>query len=118
MIAQEPPRLERLAELATRIGHAVHSGGFTQTGAAAEASPYRVIPHGTELDEFVRVAYDDGWVMANFDWSTWKRTPEAAQLHDSSTAIDQATVVQLARIMTTLIRHDRFSEGTLRTIIK
>jgi hypothetical protein len=115
MIAQEPPRLERLAELATRVFHATNSGGFTQTGAAADASPDRVAPQGPELDEFVRVAYDDGWILAPFDWATWKGTPEAAQLRDSSTAIDRATVVQLARIMTTLIRQDRYAEGTLRS---
>jgi hypothetical protein len=114
MSTHAPPHLERLAELAKRIGHASDSRGSAHAGSAADASPHVVIPHVPELDELVRVAYADGWVLADFDWPTWSRTLEAAQLRDSCTAIDQATVVQLARTMTTLIRQDRFAEGTLR----
>lgn len=115
MTAHELPRLDRLAELATRMDLAARSGKIAQTSAAADASAFRITPYGPELDEFVRVAYDDGWVLTGFDWPTWKETPEAAQLHGSSVMIANATVMQLARIMTTLIRQDRFAEGTLRS---
>jgi hypothetical protein len=63
--------------------------------------------------EFVSAAYAAGWVLRDFDWPAWKDTPEAVQLRNDPDALEQATVVQLARLLTVLIRQDRFVEGAL-----
>jgi Family of unknown function (DUF6508) len=62
---------------------------------------------------FEQKAYDLGWVMLDFDWPTWKQTPEAETLRDDVQALAQATPDQLARLITVCIRQDRFCEGAL-----
>jgi hypothetical protein len=62
---------------------------------------------------FEQMAYELGWVMRDFDWGTWKQTPEAISLRDDDQALSQATPDQLARLLTVCIRQDRFCEGAL-----
>jgi hypothetical protein len=64
---------------------------------------------------FEQKAYDLGWVMRDFDWPTWKQTPEAETLRDDVQALAQATPEQLARLLTVCIRQDRFCEGALES---
>lgn len=66
---------------------------------------------------FVEAAYDHGWVIP-FAWSDWKGTPEAERLRDDRTALSHASVAQIERLLTTLIRQDRFAEGTLGEAFK
>jgi hypothetical protein len=47
-----------------------------------------------------------------FAWPNWMQTDEAQQLLADHTAIAQATDEQLVRLLTALIRGDRFGEGT------
>ncbi len=61
---------------------------------------------------FVKTAYDTGWVL-NFNWSAWKQTDEAISLRDDPAALAAAAPEQLARLLTVLIRQDRFVEGAL-----
>jgi len=61
---------------------------------------------------FVEVAYEDGWVSPEVDWPSWIETEEARQLRDDP-AIEQATVEQLQKLLTTVIRQDRFVTGAL-----
>ena len=63
--------------------------------------------------EFIHTAYAMEWVLPDFDWPSWKDTPEARQLRDDPDALRRATVVQLARLLTVLIRQDRYIEGAL-----
>jgi hypothetical protein len=62
---------------------------------------------------FEQRAYDLGWALMDFDWGTWKQTPEAISLRDDAGALDRATPEQLARLLTVCIRQDRFCEGAL-----
>lgn len=61
---------------------------------------------------FVEVCYDMRWVQP-FDWAEWKDSPEAIQLRDDPTTLEEATPDQLERLLTTAIRQDRFVEGAL-----
>ena len=61
---------------------------------------------------FVKTAYDTGWVL-NFDWPAWAQTDEAISLRDDAAALATAAPQQLARLLTVLIRQDRFVEGAL-----
>jgi hypothetical protein len=75
-----------------------------------------VIPYFSLSEEaaaFEQKAYELGWVMHDFDWGTWKQTPEAISLRDDAQALEQATPEQLARLLTVCIRQDRFCEGAL-----
>jgi hypothetical protein len=64
--------------------------------------------------EFVKACYDLGWILADFDWPEWKETPEALRLRDDSFGIENASCEQLAKLLTVLVRQDRFVEGALR----
>ena len=47
---------------------------------------------------FVKTAYAEGWVLTDFDWPSWKDTPEALGLRDDPKVLKQATSVQLAKL--------------------
>ena len=64
------------------------------------------------LTRFEAMTYDVGWVQ-DFDWMEWSRGPEAKRLMRNNASLAQATVDQIANIITTIVRSDRFSEGTL-----
>ncbi len=61
---------------------------------------------------FIKTCYEMDWVKA-FEWAEWKNTPEAAQLRDDPSVLEKATFEQLSRLLTVLIRQDRFVEGAL-----
>jgi hypothetical protein len=83
----------------------------------------RPLPHGMlHVPEFVlsdpavalvEAAYDAGWVLADFDWASWKNSAEARELTRDPQALARATHEQLAKLLTVLIRQDRFVDGTL-----
>ena len=60
---------------------------------------------------FLRAA--GGWLRPGFDWPTWAKTPEAQALRFDRDALASATPDQLAKLLTALIREDRFNEGAL-----
>lgn len=64
------------------------------------------------LNRFVDMVYNAGWIQ-DFDWMEWSRGSEARRLMRDSKALSDATVDQIANVITTLVRADRFSEGTL-----
>jgi hypothetical protein len=64
-------------------------------------------------DAFVKMAYKENWVRRGFDWPEWKQTEEAAKLRDDRTVLERASAEQLAKLLTALIRQERFCEGEL-----
>jgi hypothetical protein len=66
-------------------------------------------------ESLYRTCDDMGWVLQGFDWPAWNGTPEATQLRDNPGVLERATPEQLARLLTVLIRQDRFVEGALAT---
>ena len=69
--------------------------------------------HSELTSRFLEVAYRDGWVRPDFDWTEWAETPEARRLRDDRRALEQATVLDLARLLTVVIGSDKFDEGAL-----
>lgn len=51
----------------------------------------------------------------DFNWPEWARTPEAQAFNDPA-AIATATPVELVKLVTALVRSDRFSEGALAEV--
>lgn len=81
-----------------------------------EESGFYVLP-AIELSarerQFLNLAYQDRWVMEGFDWMTWLRSERGRNLTSRKTLIAQATEMELAQVITTLVRQDRFIEGAL-----
>lgn len=69
--------------------------------------------YSAAANDFVQCAYDLKWVREDCDWPSWSQTPEAARLRDDPDALAQATLDQLACLLTTVIRKDRYCEGEL-----
>jgi hypothetical protein len=67
---------------------------------------------------FLDAAYELGWVLPGFDWGTWSKTPQAEELRNSPETLARATAEQVAYLLTSLIRADRFSEGALASSFK
>jgi hypothetical protein len=63
---------------------------------------------------FVECAYESGWVKS-FDWADWLQMAEAQDLANNPEAMAAATHDQLAKVLTALIRQDRFDEGALNS---
>jgi len=66
-----------------------------------------------EVDRFVELAYEDGWVRTDFRWVDWCETNEARTLRDDPEALASATPDQLAKLITVVVRQERFYEGSL-----
>ena len=61
---------------------------------------------------FVKTCYEMGWVKP-FEWADWKDSPEATLLRDDRSALKNATLEHLVRLLTVVIRQERFVEGAL-----
>lgn len=68
---------------------------------------------GPALAAFHRAAHDGGWMRPGFAWGAWSATPEARALMQDPAALARATPEDLARLITLLVRRDRFAEGSL-----
>ncbi len=53
------------------------------------------------------------WLQAGFDWPAWMQTEEGRALRDRADAMETATPDQLARLLTAIVRSDRFTEGSI-----
>ena len=54
-----------------------------------------------------------GWVIVGFDWGTWLQTDEGRALRDRPEALASAGPEQLGKLLTAIIRSDRFVEGSI-----
>jgi hypothetical protein len=62
---------------------------------------------------FYEAVYELGWILTGFDWPRWMGSHEAQQLINEAEAVGEATAEQLARLLTAMVRSDRFCEGVL-----
>ncbi len=67
---------------------------------------------------FIQATYDLKWLHGNFDWGAWMQTEEATSLRDNPEAMTAATPEQLSKLLTVLVRQDRFCEGALEGAFK
>ena len=69
--------------------------------------------HSLKARAFLDMANTAGWVLIDFDWIRWQESAEGKVLLTDRQAIASADCVQLGKLLTTLVRADRLSEGTL-----
>ncbi len=68
---------------------------------------------GPEAMAFVAMAHEFRWVVQSFDWPKWRKTAEAEGLLAGPETIATASADQLAKLLTSFIRNERFCEGAL-----
>jgi hypothetical protein len=66
-----------------------------------------------QAEAVITVVGEAGLLQPGFDWPTWAKTPEAQALRNDPGALAAATPDQLGKLLTALIREDRFNEGAL-----
>jgi hypothetical protein len=88
-----------------------HFGGGRGTQCEPLTMPWFEL--GEVGSRFVQMAYDSGWVIGGFDWPEWANGPEGQDLLGNRKAVSVADSEQLAKLLTVLIRQDRFDEGSL-----
>jgi|SRR5580704_2646204 hypothetical protein len=96
---------------------------FAEMHGGNEIEPGVYVMPWSELSDaalqFVDTCYTDGWVIAEFNWSNWVRTAEAAGLlNDASNPspgikLADADPEQLAKLLTAIVRNERGCEGYL-----
>ena len=69
--------------------------------------------YSATVDAFVEMVYESGWIVVDLDWPTWQNSAEATELQREPDKLAQATPEQLAKLLTVLVRRDRFVEGSL-----
>lgn len=86
-----------------------------ETPAESKEKDVFVMPNriwDREAHAFHKMIYKQGWVV-DFDWTEWVQTKEAKDFFSDLNKIENATPLQLAKIITALARRERFNEGTL-----
>jgi hypothetical protein len=93
------------------IGASGSGPGAGQVSPGVTEMPY--FCPGEEARRFLECCRADGWVLYGFDWVEWASSEEAQGLMRDAQKVAAARPRQLARLLTMLIRRDRFCEGTL-----
>ena len=68
---------------------------------------------GPAADAFRSAVAEGGWIVIGFDWMTWLRTDDGQSLRDRPEALASASADDLAKLLTAIVRSDRFVEGSL-----
>ena len=75
--------------------------------------PEHSLPHfnfSPTASAFVHACYDGGWVHS-FDWPEWIESAEYSRLREDPAVLERATPEQLAKLITALVRGERFCDG-------
>jgi hypothetical protein len=89
-------------------------GAWSETRKQPDGSLAMGIWHDSPLAaKFVERAYAQGWVIADFDWGAWDEGREALNSPGWREWIAAASADDLARVLTALLRSERFCEGSL-----
>ncbi len=81
-------------------------GGETRADGAITMPFYSLSPQGLEVVRAMPIRMD-------FDWPTWKDTPEAIGLARDHATVASATAEQLVMMSTLIVRQNRFVDGLL-----
>jgi hypothetical protein len=117
---QEPGqgRLQRLAAFAYRLCSPPTDGGTAVLGDGTTGAPFRPgnSPTAGLEAQLSKMIYDAGWVMAGFDWCDWMQNDGDRYWKEPGT-LAGATEDDLAKLLTAIVRQERFSDDTLREAI-
>jgi len=107
-------RLRTLAALEPVLGS--KDADFGQWDASPRVDGVLHMPYyvfGPTADAFRSAVGRGGWIVAGFDWMTWLQTERGAALRDRPEALAAASVDDLAKLITAIVRSDRFVEGSI-----
>lgn len=106
-------RLQALAELVPVLASEDADFGHWEAPPPVDGvhqMPYFVF--GPTADAFRSAVGRGGWIVV-FDWMTWLQTDAGQALRDRREALDAASADDLAKLLTAIVRSDRFVEGSI-----
>jgi hypothetical protein len=107
-------RLRELADLVPILGSPSAAFGHWEVPPTRDGvSSLGYFVFGPVGEAFLAAVRRGGWVIAGFDWRTWLEGEEGQALRGRAGALDSASVEQLARLLTAIVRSDRFVEGSI-----
>ena len=119
-------RLAELGELVPVLESAAEAdfGTWSTPRPAGDVSYLPQLTFGPVGEAFLAAVGRGGWVFP-FDWGAWLQTAEGRALQEGGaadaggaadegdSAVAGATPLQLARLLTAIVRSDRFTEGSI-----
>ena len=112
-------RLQALAELIAILESADADFGHWEAPAPVDGvhrMPY--FESGPTAEAFTLAVARGSWVIVGFDWMTWLQTDEGQALRDRREALVEAGADELAKLLTAIVRSDRFVEGSMSGAIE
>jgi hypothetical protein len=114
--ASSPSLVDRLRVLADLVpileAPDAEFGSWTAMTSDGEVERLPYFTFGPAGEAFRAAVGRGGWVFP-FDWGSWLKTPEGQALRTDPEALGRATPLQLARLLTAIVRSDRFVEGSI-----
>jgi hypothetical protein len=119
---EQRQRLARLAafgrQLSTEgVGQWRRPGSGKRPFNKQEDLPELIILPGFEFtpsaDSFHQYCYEDGWILRDFGWPAWSKSPAGARLLEHPELIASADVKTLSRLLTVILRSERFTDGAI-----
>ena len=97
---------------------AIEGEGFIPATFPAPQGQMPYARFADELEELHRLVYADDWVRYDLGWPTWMASSEARVLLADPAAMSAATPEQLARVLSVIVRLERFSDGTMAGAVR
>ena len=112
MTAEDLERLRRLAAYEPVFSDPSFSAGTWEGGRPDEHGVIQMpwFSYNETVDRFHRELGELGWVYP-FDWPAWASATDGARLVSDPEAIARASAADLAKVLTSIVRGDRFHEG-------
>lgn len=108
-----PDALRALAGWATRFARPDFSMGAWVVAQPDEDGVTQLpwFSYSDDADAFRGMLGEHGWIEV-FDWRAWLDTPRGHALANDRGALAGASGEELRRLLTAIVRSDRFSEGS------
>jgi hypothetical protein len=113
-IVETADRLHALAELVPILEASDADFGHWVIPAPAEGvESFGYYEFGPAGEAWQAAVGRGAWVTAGFDWRSWLETDEGRAFHQGTDAVGTATPEQLGKLLTAIVRSDRFVEGSI-----
>ncbi len=112
---KKPARLSAADLKAVARFRTLFAEGFSPGKWEGDAGSLPMFFYSQEVRDLMRALYEHSFVVA-FSWPTWR--DEAKRYLDDPTQIKDAPIGDIQRLFTTLVRTDRFSEGSFAAYVE
>ena len=103
-------KMQRMISLLGRYGELCAETNVPMSLQAAGSGETLMRKVSVGVGEFLDLAYSDEWVISGFDWPSWD---EGRDIAGDPERISQCDLETIRKLITAIVRNDRFCEGAL-----